>query len=64
LDSPEPFPPLADEERLVESLMPAYMGIYFRPLSDGLRKRYRTGRGAVSINNVNPDSPAAEPASR
>jgi thiol-disulfide isomerase/thioredoxin len=40
--------------------MPAYMGIYFRPLSDGQRKRYRTARGAVSINNVNPDSPAAE----
>jgi len=60
LASPEPFPPLADEERLVESLMPAYMGIYFRPLSEGLRKRYRTARGAVSINNVNPDSPATE----
>ena len=55
----ETFPPLAEERRLVEELMPAYMGIYFRPLAETQRKKWNTSEGAVSVMTVNADSPAA-----
>lgn len=55
----EPFPPLAEEQRLVQTLTPAYLGIFFRPLPETQRQRYGMERGAVTIMNVNPDSPAA-----
>ncbi len=58
LEPPAPFPPIAEEQRLVESLMPAYMGIHFRPLSETQRQRYKMERGAVTVMHVNPDSPA------
>lgn len=59
LASSESFPPLAEERRLVEELMPAYMGIYFRPLDETQRKKWNASEGAVSIMTVNADSPAA-----
>jgi hypothetical protein len=58
LASSESFPPLAEERRLVEELMPAYMGIYFRPLDESQRKKWGTSEGAVSVMTVNADSPA------
>lgn len=58
LASGESFPPLAEERRLVEELMPAYMGIYFRPLDESQRKKWGTSEGAVSVMTVNADSPA------
>lgn len=58
LASGESFPPLAEERRLVEELMPAYMGIYFRPLDEAQRKKWNTTEGAVTVMTVNPDSPA------
>jgi thiol-disulfide isomerase/thioredoxin len=39
--------------------MPAYMGIYFRPLAETQQKKWNTREGAVGIMTVNPDSPAA-----
>ncbi|MCC6847725.1 MAG: redoxin domain-containing protein [Deltaproteobacteria bacterium] len=54
----ESFPPLAEERRLVEELMPAYMGIYFRPLDEAQRRKWNIGEGAVAVMTVNPDSPA------
>jgi thiol-disulfide isomerase/thioredoxin len=58
LASSESFPPLAEERRLVEELMPAYMGIYFRPLDETQRKKWGTSEGAVAVMTVNADSPA------
>jgi len=58
LELPRAFPPLAEEQRLVEDLMPAYMGIRFRPASELQRKRQGVQVGAVSILNVEKDSPA------
>ncbi len=58
LTSGESFPPLAEERRLVEELMPAYMGIYFRPLDEAQQKKWNTSEGAVTVMTVNPDSPA------
>ncbi len=59
LDAPSPFPPIADEQRLVEAVMPAWMGITYAPLTDAQHKRYGTSTGAVMVRTVYPDSPAA-----
>jgi thiol-disulfide isomerase/thioredoxin len=58
LDPPPPFPPLADEQRLVEAVMPAWMGINYAPLTDAQHKIYGTHKGAVMVRNVYPGSPA------
>jgi thiol-disulfide isomerase/thioredoxin len=39
--------------------MPAWMGIQYRPLPDGQRKRHQTEKGAVAVTTVFPDSAAA-----
>jgi thiol-disulfide isomerase/thioredoxin len=59
LEAPKPFPPLADEQRVVEAVMPAWMGINYKPLTDAQHKRYGTQTGAVVVQTVFPDSPAA-----
>jgi thiol-disulfide isomerase/thioredoxin len=59
LPAPESFPPLAEDRRLVEAVMPAWMGIRYRPLEDGDRKREGVPRGTVAVMTVYPDSPAA-----
>ncbi len=56
--SPPPFPPLAEEERLLEGLLPAYMGIDFRPLEPARRTKLQLRKGAVTVLHVYPDSPA------
>jgi thiol-disulfide isomerase/thioredoxin len=58
LAAPPPFPPLADEERLLEGLLPAYMGIEFHPLEEARRARLGLRRGAVNVLRVYPGSPA------
>ena len=59
LEAPTPFPPLADEQRLVEAVMPAWMGINYAPLTEAQHQRYRTQTGAVMVRTVYPDSPAS-----
>jgi len=58
LIAPQPYPPLAEEERLLDSVMPAWMGIQFQPLQETQRQRYRTADGAVMVITVFPKSPA------
>lgn len=58
LPSPPSFPPLAEEEHLLEGLLPAYMGIDFRPLEPTRRTKLQLRKGAVSVLHVYPDSPA------
>jgi thiol-disulfide isomerase/thioredoxin len=59
LPPPPPFPPLSDEQRTIEALMPAYMGIEFKPLEAARRERLHLGTGAVGVMRVYDDSPAA-----
>lgn len=59
LPAPEPFPTLADERSLVERVMPAWMGIQYKPLPDAQRKHHHTEKGAVAVTTVFPDSAAA-----
>lgn len=58
LAAPPPFPPLADDERLLAGLLPGYMGIEFRPIAETKRAEIGLRKGAVSILRVYPDSPA------
>ena len=58
LPEPSSFPPLADEQRILSELLPAYMGIEFRPLEEAMRERRGMRKGAVTIMRVYPDSPA------
>ena len=58
LDPPEPFPPLADEQHVIDTVMPAWMGIQYRPVPQGPRQQYHTPDGAVLVAAVYPNSPA------
>jgi len=58
LDEPPAFPPLAEERQMLESVMPAWMGIQYRPVGETPRQRYKIDKGAVVISTVFPDSPA------
>jgi thiol-disulfide isomerase/thioredoxin len=58
LEAPRPFPPLADEQRTVEAVMPAWMGISYAPLTEAQQKKHDTPTGAVVTRTVYPDSPA------
>lgn len=59
MDAPERFPQLVEDRQVVEAVMPAWMGIQFKPLSDTVRQREQRARGAVTVMTVYPDSPAA-----
>jgi thiol-disulfide isomerase/thioredoxin len=59
LPDPQSFPALAEDRSLVEAVMPAWMGIRYRPLEEGDRKREGMPRGTVAVMTVYPDSPAS-----
>jgi len=58
LPAPDPFPPLAEEQQLVQAVMPAWMGIRYQPVAEAQRQKYGTEKGAVAVVTVYPDSPA------
>jgi thiol-disulfide isomerase/thioredoxin len=58
LDPPEAFPPLAEERELLERVMPAWMGVQYRPVPEIPRRRLGTGKGAALVSTVFPESPA------
>ncbi len=60
MEPPESFPPLDDDRRVVEAVMPAWMGIQFKPLTDAQRTREQRTAGAVTVMTVYPDSPASK----
>lgn len=60
MEPPASFPPLDDDRRVVQAVMPAWMGIQFKPLSDTQRTREQRTAGAVTVMIVYPDSPAAK----
>jgi thiol-disulfide isomerase/thioredoxin len=55
-----PYPPLADELRLLEEVLPSYLGVRFRKVPEGARNGRRLPDGASWIDAVFPDSPAME----
>jgi len=56
--TPEPFPPYSDELKLIEGVLPAWMGIRYRPTPEHSRKEAGLSDGAASVVTVYPDSPA------
>jgi thiol-disulfide isomerase/thioredoxin len=58
LDPPPSFPPLSDDQQVVDAVMPAWMGIRYRPLSEDELEREKVEVGAVRVVTVFPDSPA------
>jgi thiol-disulfide isomerase/thioredoxin len=58
-ESPEPLPPLASDLEAVRRALPSWLGIEFLPLSDSQRERFSVGRGAVFVQRIVPDGPAA-----
>jgi thiol-disulfide isomerase/thioredoxin len=59
LEPPAPFPALADEQRLVEAVMPAWMGIRYRPPTPAEERDPHRSKGAVNVVTVFDGSPAA-----
>ncbi len=54
----KPYPPLAEELRLLEAVLPSYLGVRFREVPAGARKGRQLPGGASWIDAVFPDSPA------
>ena len=54
----EPFPRYADELKLVEGILPAWMGIRYRPTPEHSLKEAGLRDGAATVVTVYPDSPA------
>ena len=54
----EPFPPWEEDVKLARAVLPAWMGISFRPPSQKTRDRYHLAAGATSVLTVYPGSPA------
>ncbi len=52
------FPPLADEIRLLEELLPAWLGVRFRDVPKSLRSGRELETGAAFLLAIYPDSPA------
>ena len=55
---PEPFPRLDDDQQLVDDVMPAWMGIRYRPPSKAEIESRTRSAGAVSVMTVFPKSSA------
>jgi thiol-disulfide isomerase/thioredoxin len=59
LDEPKQFPPLDDDRQRVQTVMPAWMGIQFRPPGQMSSRSSASAPGAVTVMTVFPGSAAA-----
>src|SRR5262249_45471537 len=53
------FPRFEDDLRVVEQIIPGWMGIRFRPVPPGQRAELGVADGATAVVTVFPESPAA-----
>ncbi len=60
LDPPEAYPPLAEEQRVVESVTPAWMGIRYRQLTEAEHAERGTHVGAVKVVTIYEEHPASK----
>lgn len=60
IDVPAPFPRLADDQQLVQTVMPAWMGIRYRPPTQDERDADGRSAGAVTVMTVFPESAAGK----
>ena len=59
MQMPATFPPLEEDRHVVNAVMPAWMGIQFRPVAESPSKAAKFPPGAVTVYTVYPQSPAA-----
>jgi thiol-disulfide isomerase/thioredoxin len=59
MEPPRQFPALDDDRQVVQHVMPAWMGIQFRPLAETVHKNAHQPPGAVTVMTVFPESAAA-----
>lgn len=59
LESPEPYPPLAEERLVVERVTPAWLGLRYRPLTAAENDRLGTSTGAVKVVTTWKEHPAS-----
>jgi len=57
---PKRFPPLAEEVRLMEKVLPSWLGVRFAQVPKALRAGRKLQAGASWLQAVYPDSPAME----
>jgi len=57
---PEPFPSYDEEHKLVEAVLPGWMGIRFKQADATVRARFGLKDGASTVQVVYPDSPAQQ----
>lgn len=55
----EDFPSYEEDLATAKTVLPAWMGIQFRPPTDNEKQQHKLAAGAVSVRVVYPDSPAA-----
>jgi thiol-disulfide isomerase/thioredoxin len=60
LDAPDPFPRIDDDRQLVDKVMPAWMGIRYRPPTPEEQKTAGRSPGAVTVMTVYPESAAGK----
>lgn len=59
-EPPTPLPRLEDDRKLIESVMPSWMGIRYQKIQPARRQALDLPRGAVRVIAVYPESPAEE----
>ncbi len=57
---PEPFPSYDEDRKLVEAVLPSWMGINFKPVSPTTREQFDLKKGASAVQAVYPNSPAQQ----
>jgi thiol-disulfide isomerase/thioredoxin len=54
----EPFPSFEDDVAAAKQVVPGWMGVQFRPVTERTQRTLAVGVGAASVQAVYPDSPA------
>lgn len=51
-DAIEPYPAFEEDKALVQGVVPSWMGIRFKPVSESIQEKYEVSRGSVLVNSV------------
>ncbi len=57
---PESFPSYDEDRRLIETVLPSWMGINFKQVSQATREQFGLNKGASTVLAVYPNSPAQQ----
>jgi thiol-disulfide isomerase/thioredoxin len=57
---PEPFPSYDEDRKLIEAVLPSWMGINFKQVSPTTREQFDLKKGASTVLAIYPNSPAQQ----